>query len=101
MQTVRPNPFWLTVAALPTAAVRLAVRVLIALVALFCVLLLVIRFVVFPQLESCRRLGRVEPAPGHRQSARRRWQERHAASAVAGRSPHRRLDVLAVCRPAL
>ena len=57
MQTVRPNPFWLTIAALPTAAVRLTVRVLIALIALFCVLLLLIRFVVFPQLENYR--GRV------------------------------------------
>jgi uncharacterized protein (TIGR02099 family) len=57
MQPVRPNPFWVTVAALPTAVVRLTTRVLIALVALFCVLLLITRFVIFPQLENYR--GRI------------------------------------------
>jgi uncharacterized protein (TIGR02099 family) len=56
-QPVRPNPFWLTVAALPSAVVRLTARVLFALVALFCVLLLVTRFVIFPQLENYR--GRI------------------------------------------
>jgi uncharacterized protein (TIGR02099 family) len=54
---VRPNPFWLTVAALPSAAVRLTWRVLLALVALFCALLLITRFVIFPQLENYR--GRI------------------------------------------
>ena len=57
METVRPNPFWLTVAALPSTVVRLTLRVLIALIALFCVLLLVTRFFIFPQLENYR--GRI------------------------------------------
>ncbi len=57
MQQVRPNPFWITVAALPTAVVRITARVLIALVALFCALLLITRFVIFPQLENYR--GRI------------------------------------------
>jgi uncharacterized protein (TIGR02099 family) len=57
MQPVRPNPFWLAVAALPSAVVRLTVRVLFALLALFCILLLVTRFVIFPQIENYR--GRI------------------------------------------
>jgi uncharacterized protein (TIGR02099 family) len=57
MQPVRPNPFWLSIAALPSAAVRVTVRVLFALLALFCVLLLVTRFLIYPQLESFR--GRI------------------------------------------
>jgi uncharacterized protein (TIGR02099 family) len=43
--------------ALPRAVVRLAGRVLVALIVLFCVLLLAIRFFVFPQIESYR--GRI------------------------------------------
>lgn len=50
----RPNLSWLAVAALPRVVVRLTVRVLLALTALFCVLLLLIRFVVFPGLENYR-----------------------------------------------
>jgi uncharacterized protein (TIGR02099 family) len=57
MQPVRPNPLWLTVAALPSTVVRLTLRVLIALIALFCVLLLITRFFIFPQLENYR--GRI------------------------------------------
>ena len=57
MEPIRPNPFWLTIAALPSAAVRVTLRVLLALLALFCALLLVTRFLIYPQLENYR--GRI------------------------------------------
>ncbi len=57
MPLPRLNPFWPTVAALPSAAVRLALRLLLALIVLFCVLLLVTRFLIYPQLEHYR--GRI------------------------------------------
>ena len=50
----RSNLSWLAVAALPRAAVRRAFRVLLVLGALFCVLLLTLRFLIFPELENYR-----------------------------------------------
>ena len=60
MLPVRPNPFWITVAALPSKVVRITLRVMAILVVLFCALLLATRFLIFPQLENYR--GRISAA---------------------------------------